>query len=447
MARGRWAWVASGDGWRGAGPVPADGAWGVRDAAVVERLALRLAGDGSEADADAAKAALATVDAWGRRGLGVAGSWSFELGAALERVPVTQASQRSQAGPQRFARFDDVVAVAFDPGSVETLAAVAAAAPRRPEAPAAADLPSDALAPPASWRRHRGGFLAEAATIGGEIADGRVYQVNLTRALPVDRRQGRAAFRAAAPDVLAALQQSQPVPFAAVLEARSAGRPPQRLISGSMELFLGVDPGPPGVVRSRPIKGTAARDPDAARDAAAGLGLQGSPKERAENAMIVDMARNDLGRIAVQGSVHVPALLQAVPYQTLWHLESEVHATPRPGVRVASLLEATMPPASVSGAPKIAAIRTIVALERRRRGPYCGALGVVWPDGSARLAVAIRVVLADASGAELAVGAGIVADSSPEAEWQELLLKASASRRWLATLAAHSQRQPRRRRA
>ena len=445
MERCPWAWLASGDGWSGAGPAPARAArthraWGVRDAAIVERLTLRLHGDGGEADADAAIHALRAIDGYARRGLAVVGCWSFELGAALERLPVAAATS---TGPQRLARFDDLYVLAFDPDALESL-----------ELPAVAQTLASAQGTPAAWLRQRAGFLADALRIAEAIAAGRVYQVNLTRALAVQPRYGRAAFAAAAPLALAALQASQPVPFASLLEVRSPGRRPQRLLSGSMELFLAADAADAAdgatavdsdavgaadrraglALRTRPIKGTTPRGADADADAAARHGLQTSSKERAENAMIVDMARNDLSRVAVPGSVTVPTLLEPVAYQTLWHLESEVHARLDPSLSRAALFAATMPPASVSGAPKIAAMRTIVALERRRRGPYCGAIGVLWPDGSARLSVGIRVVLADATGAELAVGAGIVADSEPDAEWRELLLKAASSQRWLASL-------------
>lgn len=436
MGQRRWAWLASGDGWRGAGPVPANGAWGVPAAAIVDRLALRLRGDGSDQDAALAKQALATLDAWQGRGLAIVGSWSFELGAALERLPIAAVGR---PGPQRFARLDDLVAMAFDPAAV-------VAVHDAPPTPIGSS-PAPPPVPPAAWQRQRAGFVADAARIHAEIAAGRVYQVNLTRAFAVAPALGRAAFAAPAIEVLAALQATQPVPFAAVFDPQAPGRPPHRLISGSMELLLAADRGPDGAMclRSRPIKGTTPRGGDEVEDAAARRALETSAKERAENAMIVDMARNDLGRLAITGSVEVPTLLQAVPYRTLWHLESEVHAVQRSGVGRAEQLAALMPPASVSGAPKIAAIGTLFARERRRRGAYCGAIGVLWPDGTARLAVAIRVVVVDARGGELAVGAGIVADSSPAAEWQELMLKASASQRWLATIAVRTGRRTARR--
>ncbi|HEY3239535.1 MAG TPA: anthranilate synthase component I family protein, partial [Acidimicrobiia bacterium] len=167
-------------------------------------------------------------------------------------------------------------------------------------------------------------------------------------------------------------------------------------------------------VETRPIKGTAA-------EAAV---LVRSAKDRAENVMIVDLARNDLGRVCEFGSVAVPALCTIEPHPGLHHLVSTVTGTLRPGVETGALLRATFPPASVTGAPKPRVLQAIEDLEVSPRGVYCGAVG--WIDAGREaldLNVAIRTFVTTSEGTELGVGAGIVADSDPAAEWRETELK------------------------
>jgi para-aminobenzoate synthetase component I len=167
-------------------------------------------------------------------------------------------------------------------------------------------------------------------------------------------------------------------------------------------------------VETRPIKGTAA-DPEA---------LRRSAKDRAENVMIVDLARNDLGRVCLYGSVEVPTLCGLEPHPGLYHLVSTVRGTLRPGVGAGALLRATFPPASITGAPKPRVLRAIEDLEPCRRGVYCGAVG--WFDTGEQaldLNVAIRTFVVTAGRTHLGVGAGIVADSDPAGEWRETELK------------------------
>ena len=169
-------------------------------------------------------------------------------------------------------------------------------------------------------------------------------------------------------------------------------------------------------VETRPIKGTAATR----------AALRASDKDRAENVMIVDLARNDLGRVCEPGSVRVPSLCEVEAHPGLHHLVSTVRGTLRSDVGTGSLMAATFPPASVTGAPKPRVLQAIEALEPVRRGVYCGAFG--WLDterGGGDLAVAIRTFTVFDDRTELGVGAGIVADSSPDAEWEETELKAS----------------------
>ncbi len=172
-------------------------------------------------------------------------------------------------------------------------------------------------------------------------------------------------------------------------------------------------------VTSQPIKGTRPRAtaPDELRDSA---------KDRAENIMITDMVRNDLGRVAVPGSVRVPELLTVCPAPGVWHLVSTVTAELRDGVDDAQLLTATFPPASVTGTPKLRALELLAQWERMPREVYCGAIGMASPLAGLELAVAIRTVEVAPDGAAwLGVGGGITIDSDPEQEWQECVDKAT----------------------
>ncbi|OBK23071.1 aminodeoxychorismate synthase, component I [Mycobacterium asiaticum] len=173
------------------------------------------------------------------------------------------------------------------------------------------------------------------------------------------------------------------------------------------------------VVTSSPIKGTLPLDawPSA---------LRASPKEVAENIMIVDLVRNDLGRVAVTGSVAVPELLVVRRAPGVWHLVSTVSAQVRAELPMSALLDATFPPASVTGTPKLRARQLISQWEQHRRGIYCGTVGLTSPLAGCELNVAIRTVEFDTRGrAVLGVGGGITADSDPDAEWAECLHKAA----------------------
>jgi para-aminobenzoate synthetase component I len=170
---------------------------------------------------------------------------------------------------------------------------------------------------------------------------------------------------------------------------------------------------------SSPIKGTLPRHADPAE-------LSASVKDVAENIMIVDLVRNDLGRVAVTGSVTVPELLVVRPAPGVWHLVSTVSARVDAGVPMAAVLAATFPPASVTGTPKMRARELLSGWEPHRRGVYCGTVGLASPVAGCELNVAIRTVEFDASGnAVLGVGGGITADSDPDREWDECLHKAA----------------------
>src|SRR4051794_3503365 len=194
------------------------------------------------------------------------------------------------------------------------------------------------------------------------------------------------------------------------------------IASLSPELFLARHG---DVVRTAPIKGTRPRPADAAQAEGQRAALAGSAKDRAENVMIVDLMRNDLGRVCVPGSVAVTALADVRPHAGVWHLVSEVAGRLRPGVGDGALVAATFPPGSVTGAPKLAAMDVISALEGAERQAFCGAIGFASPVAGLELSVAIRTFECGDGHAWLDVGGGIVADSDPDAEAAECLAKAA----------------------
>jgi aminodeoxychorismate synthase component I len=245
-----------------------------------------------------------------------------------------------------------------------------------------------------------------------EIAAGELYQANLTHRLAA--RFGGDAWR-----LYQALRERSPAPFAAFLAL-----PELAIVGSSPERFLRVDAD--GRVETRPIKGTRPRGATAAEDERLFDELRHSEKERAENAMIVDLMRNDLGRVCAPGSVEVPELFAIERYATLFQMVSTVRGRLRAGRDVVDLLRAAFPPGSMTGAPKIAAINLLARLEPVRRGVYSGALGYLDARGGADLCVVIRTLLCRGRQAWLHVGGGIVLDSDPRAEWEETLAKARA---------------------
>jgi para-aminobenzoate synthetase component 1 len=274
--------------------------------------------------------------------------------------------------------------------------------------------------PLAAWSSSldRDGYVERVATVRDGIAAGDHYQVNLCRVLSAALPAG-ADLRGLA----ALLAEGNPAPYAGALRLPGVGVDGVDVVSASPELYLARDGDD---VRSGPIKGTA-RTADGLTD-----------KDRAENVMIVDLVRNDLGAVAVTGSVAVPALNAVEEHPGLVHLVSTVSATLRPGAGWPDLLAAAFPPGSVTGAPKSSALRAIRELEPVPRGPYCGAVGYVDADHRrARLAVGIRTFWATGAGAHrqlhLGTGAGITWGSAAAAEWDETELKA----RRLRSVAAH----------
>lgn len=196
----------------------------------------------------------------------------------------------------------------------------------------------------------------------------------------------------------------------------------RQLLSFSPELFFAMDA--QGKITTRPMKGTAARGVNESADRALRDGLRVNLKDRAENLMIVDLIRNDLGRLANTGSVEVSELFSIETYPTVHQMTSTVQASVRPGCGIVEILQALFPCGSVTGAPKIRSMQLIRELEDSPRGIYCGSIGMFAPDGSARFNVAIRTLTISNGAGELGIGGAVVSDSEADQEYDECLLKA-----------------------
>jgi para-aminobenzoate synthetase component 1 len=345
-----------------------------------------------------------------------AGYLAFELGHAIERVVPRGASREPAAVPDGvLARFDaravigpdGTITVAGDgPGraALEDAAARVARGSVREVRDA-----GDTEPPEEGWWSSlgRNAFAERVGSVLELLRAGECYQVNLTRRLVHDDAMDAVAlFRA--------LADRHDAPHLAFWRAQLGGEM-LTVVSASPERFLRITA---DRVETRPVKGTGA-DPAA---------LAASVKDRAENVMIVDLARNDLGRVCVPGSVTVPALCAVEAHPGLHHLVSTVRGQLRPGTGLGAVVAATFPPASVTGAPKPRVLQAVEDLEPVRRGVYCGAVG--WIDTTrpdhldADLAVAIRTfTITDCT--QFGVGGGIVADSDPLAEWAETELKSA----------------------
>jgi len=334
----------------------------------------------------AVPAALASVDAALGAGAWVAGYASYELGYAFEPrlLPLLPAGRRLP--------LLDFGVFPAGPGAAKPAAPGGVLAPFRP-------------------RLRRDDYRAAFARVADYIRAGDIYQVNLTLPMDGQWRGDPAAIRAA-------LAARQPVGFGALV---ALGR--TVLVSRSPELFFALDGR--GGIEARPMKGTAPRDPDPERDAALARALAADPKNRAENLMIVDLLRNDIGRIAEIGSVQVPALYAVEAYATVHQMVSRVAGRLVPGTTLSRVLAALFPCGSVTGAPKVRAMEIIRELEPWPRDAYCGAIGWAAPDGRAAFNVAIRTLTLYPGGtAVLNVGGGVVADSTAESEYEEALWKA-----------------------
>ncbi len=266
----------------------------------------------------------------------------------------------------------------------------------------------------ASWSRD--GHIARVLAALDSIAAGDVYELNLACTWTIELAPHPH------PDLALhlALLASEPAPFACVVRG---GGP--AIVGNSPELFLSVRA---GVAACRPIKGTRRRI--AGREEEVRAELDANAKERAELAMIVDLMRHDLGRVAVPGGVRVDDPGSVIDLPRLHHRVASLSARLRPGTPLSAVVAAAYPAGSITGAPKLAAMRRIVELEGASRGHWCGAYGTI-DDGDCELAVAIRTVEIAGSRLTLRAGGGIVADSDPAAEWDEVRAKAQGIARAL----------------
>ena len=385
---------------------------------------------------DQVRPVLAAVQAAAEQGAWCVGALSYEAASAFDAAFCTHAADGPLAW---FAVYDAPQSGAAQEGA-ETVP----------------------VAPTLHWHTlpERAPFDAALAQIHQSIAAGEYYQVNYTaQALASVETGSDAAATAAA--LFAALQRAQPGGYAALLDMGD-GASHSHVLSVSPELFFDwrSQPGGGGDILTRPMKGTAPRGATPEQDAANAAALRASPKERAENVMIVDLLRNDLSRIAQPHSVQVPVLFHTQALPAVWQMTSDVQARTRPGVQLADVFAALFPCGSITGAPKVRAMQAIAQLEAGPRGVYCGAVGVVRPDvqggpGAIRATfnVPIRtlVLQSDAQGGlqgslqgqrvRCGIGSGITSGAEADAEWREwqhkraFAVRASAPFDLLETLA------------
>lgn len=263
-------------------------------------------------------------------------------------------------------------------------------------------------------------YLDAVADVVARIGAGELFQANVARAwCGVLTPKGRPF------DVFLRLQKTRAAPFGAYWRLGE-----RAVVSNSPELFLAFD-APTRRVETRPIKGTRARAQDPGQDVALAADLVSSAKDRAENLMIVDLMRNDLSRVCVPGSVRVERLFAVESHPTVHHLVSTVTGAAAAAVGAADLLEATFPPGSITGAPKHQAMK-VIARHEPPRGPWCGSLFLIEADGGLTASVLIRTAGFERIGGRwrfrTLAGAGVVADSDPEAELLETEAKISAMR-------------------
>ena len=255
-------------------------------------------------------------------------------------------------------------------------------------------------------------YLEKLRVILEAIHAGELYQINLTRKFNGEIQGDVTPF-----EIFARLAKASPSPMSALVQWDG-----NAIISSSPESFLKVDDG--GRVTTRPIKGSARRSADRDADDALKQALLTSEKERAENLMIVDLMRNDLARGCEPGSVSLENLYEIMSYATVHHMVSTVSGQKRADISTLELVGQCFPPGSMTGTPKIRAMELAAELESMQRGVYSGALGWFGSDGSCDLSVVIRSIILQGNLFEFQVGGGIVADSDPESEWRETILKA-----------------------
>ena len=347
---------------------------------------------------------------------GVAGLAGYELGDRVERLGLPRSGSWPDLACARYPAllaFDHKRQRLFAVGRGREAASRALDWLARPAQPAAAPR-ADILADDPDADE------AAVAQVVERIRAGEIFQANIAR-----RWRGRLGSGARPFDLMARLTALSPAPFAAYLRL-----PGRAVVSNSPERFVSVTPDAEGfAARTQPIKGTAPRSRDPGQDRELAAALLTSPKDRAENLMIVDLMRNDLSRVCTPGQVKTPELFKVASFANVHHLVSTVTGRLAPGCAAADLFRAAFPPGSITGAPKVQAMKVIAQLEGAR-GPFFGSMFHLGLDGAFDSSVLIRTAafVEDAEGwaLEMRAGAGIVADSDPASERRETETKVAA---------------------
>jgi para-aminobenzoate synthetase component 1 len=358
---------------------------------------------------------------------GVVGYFAYDLGRQIERLP--QSTSDDLRLPDLQVGFYDVLLV-IDHQSGATSLVIGAPDGREAAADARARrwaralnrveaVPPAATAAPAGPVRSsmtRQAYLAAVQQALAYIGQGDIYQVNLAQRFTCP-------YAGTGWDLYRRLRAVNPAPFAAFLEMGS-----WQVVSGSPERLITVQN---GLIETRPIKGTRPRGATPEEDQQYAAELLASEKDGAELLMIVDLQRNDLGRVCEFGTVKVPDLRRLEATPNVWHTVATVEGRLRAQASTAEILRATFPGGSITGAPKVRAMEIIEELEPVRRGVYTGAIGYIGFDGRIDLNIAIRTAVVQNGLVHFHAGGGIVADSDPEAEWAETIAKGSGIARAL----------------
>jgi len=356
---------------------------------------------------------------------GAVGFIAYDYGRQIERIPQLAMNDR-RVPDVHFGLYDGIAALNHATGVLHLVAlgirAETEVVLKSLESIVFADN-GEKSAPPQrgdwEWNMTQSQFISKVSQVRDYIASGDVYQVNLSQ-------RARCQFSGDGLQLFQALRKGNPAPYGAYLDTGEL-----QLISTSPEQFLRKRG---RALETRPIKGTRPRGDDLDQDALNADSLRASEKDRAELLMIVDLERNDLGRVATYGTVQVEGLYHLEHYKRVMHQTAQVKAQLAEGKDVYDCIRALFPGGSITGAPKVRSMQIIEELEPTRRGVYCGSVGYLGFDGNAELNIAIRSLHLKDGYLDYQVGGGIVWDSDPQSEYQETLDKGRAMRETIDTL-------------